>query len=132
MHGCGQYANYSGYSYTFKFTGKHTEKKELDSFEKLSRTFVVIDAMDYSSGIYKSVPEAQYTEREISREISKAYVGFSNTDYIDESEKKKSIATGRWGCGAFAGDPQLKMVIQWLACSLADRNMIFVNWNEQK
>lgn len=30
------------------------------------------------------------------------------------------MATGNWGCGSrLKGDPQLKLVIQWLAASLA-------------
>jgi poly(ADP-ribose) glycohydrolase len=40
--------------------------------------------------------------------------------------------TGKWGCGAFGGDPELKFVIQWLAASWADRNMMFVNWGEEE
>lgn len=32
----------------------------------------------------------------------------------------KAIATGNWGCGSrFGGDVQLKLVIQWMAASLA-------------
>jgi poly(ADP-ribose) glycohydrolase len=37
------------------------------------------------------------------RDLIKAYVGFMNTD-----NKKASIATGNWGCGAFGGHLQLK------------------------
>lgn len=34
--------------------------------------------------------------------------------------KALSVVTGNWGCGAArAGDPQLKMVLQWLAASAA-------------
>ena len=30
------------------------------------------------------------------------------------------VATGNWGCGSrLKGEPQLKLVIQWLAASLA-------------
>jgi poly(ADP-ribose) glycohydrolase len=38
--------------------------------------------------------------------------------------------TGKWGCGAFRGDCELKFVIQWLACSWVDRKYVFVNWGE--
>lgn len=32
----------------------------------------------------------------------------------------RAVATGNWGCGSErAGDPQLKLVIQWLAASVA-------------
>ncbi|KZV21221.1 poly(ADP-ribose) glycohydrolase 1-like [Dorcoceras hygrometricum] len=34
------------------------------------------------------------------------------------------IATGNWGCGAFGGDPQVKVAIQWLAASQALRPFI--------
>lgn len=50
----------------------------------------------------------------------KAYVGF-NTD----NPEIKSVVTGNWGCGAFGGDLRLKFLIQWLACSLAKKEMIY-------
>lgn len=55
----------------------------------------------------------------IVRELLKAYVGFecSNELASFEKEEKMSISTGRWGCGIFGGDPQLKFLIQWLAAS---------------
>lgn len=32
----------------------------------------------------------------------------------------KLISTGNWGCGSrLKGDPQLKLVVQWLSASLA-------------
>ena len=31
----------------------------------------------------------------------------------------RAIASGNWGCGAFCGDPYLKVVLQWVAASLA-------------
>ena len=31
----------------------------------------------------------------------------------------RAIASGNWGCGAFCGDPNLKVVLQWVAASLA-------------
>lgn len=33
---------------------------------------------------------------------------------------QRSVATGNWGCGSSQiGDPQLKLVVQWLAASVA-------------
>lgn len=59
--------------------------------------------------------------------------GFSVRTDILQHEYSSGIATGNWGCGAFRrvylcigcgrvnlvfrGDPQLKMLIQWLAAS---------------
>ncbi|KAL2487629.1 Poly(ADP-ribose) glycohydrolase 1 [Forsythia ovata] len=34
------------------------------------------------------------------------------------------IVTGNWGCGAFGGDPEVKVIIQWLAASQALRPFI--------
>lgn len=33
----------------------------------------------------------------------------------------RAVATGNWGCGERSmGDPQLKLIIQWLAASVAN------------
>lgn len=40
-------------------------------------------------------------------------------------EETIGIVTGNWGCGAFGGDPQVKVAIQWLAASQALRPFIF-------
>ena len=31
----------------------------------------------------------------------------------------RHVATGNWGCGAFGGDPRLKMLVQWVSASVA-------------
>jgi poly(ADP-ribose) glycohydrolase len=35
------------------------------------------------------------------------------------------ICTGRWGCGAFKGDNYLKFMVQWIACAIANRKMVY-------
>lgn len=37
----------------------------------------------------------------------------------------QSIVSGNWGCGAFGGNPQLKLLIQWMSCTLANRWLIY-------
>ncbi len=32
----------------------------------------------------------------------------------------RGVATGSWGCGSQAGDAQFKVIIQWLAASVAN------------
>ena len=49
----------------------------------------------------------------IDRELNKAINGF--TSYNGDS-----IFTGLWGCGAFGGDPGLKLIILWLAAGAAN------------
>lgn len=45
------------------------------------------------------------------------------------SRRKKdelcAIATGNWGCGVFAGDPQLKSIIQLMAAGEVGRDLAY-------
>lgn len=36
------------------------------------------------------------------------------------------ISTGKWGCGGYGGDEVLKFLIQWIAASKANREMIYM------
>ena len=67
---------------------------------------------------------AQYLQREVIRELKKALAGFEGVEMGAESDMW--ICTGRWGCGAFNGDIYLKFLIQWIGCSFAKRNMIYL------
>ena len=48
-------------------------------------------------------------------------------DYIIDD-----VVTGLWGCGGFRAYPQIKFFIQWLACSLPSKKMVFYYCNEKK
>lgn len=48
----------------------------------------------------------------IQRELNKSFAAFS-------SHTNLSISTGSWGCGIYAGDKQLKCILQWCAASAA-------------
>lgn len=56
----------------------------------------------------------------LCREIRKAYTAFE-TDGIEE------IRTGLWGCGAFCGDPGIKMLILWLAASIVGVRLVVLS-----
>jgi poly(ADP-ribose) glycohydrolase len=71
---------------------------------------IAIDATSYAN----SSASAQYQANHMMREINKAYAGFASFD-----RRSRPIATGNWGCGAYAGDPQLKFALQWIAASIA-------------
>ncbi|QPC72394.1 hypothetical protein HYE68_003146 [Fusarium pseudograminearum] len=49
----------------------------------------------------------------IDREINKATNGFT-------SYKGDSVFTGLWGCGAFGGDPGVKLMVLWLAAGASN------------
>ncbi|RTE76098.1 hypothetical protein BHE90_009443 [Fusarium euwallaceae] len=57
-----------------------------------------------------SLPDLQ--PENVDREIKKATAGF-------ESYQGDAIFTGLWGCGAFGGDPGVKMIILWIAAAAA-------------
>lgn len=49
--------------------------------------------------------------------------GIRGADY--GADEKMKVCTGKWGCGAFGGNTYLKFIIQWIACSMANKDMIF-------
>ena len=55
----------------------------------------------------------------ILRDINKAFCGFSLA-----GEEMDGIASGKWGCGVFGGNPYLKVLQQWIAASLAGKDVV--------
>ena len=41
------------------------------------------------------------------------------------------IVTGKWGCGIFKGNKELKFLIQWMACTKAGREMTYLTYNDE-
>ena len=112
IEGTNIFSNYSGYSDSFKFNGPNNTI----NFDKPD-TIVAFDAQDYS----KHNTNLQYIDIHINREINKCIVAFDKWNTNDNA----SFATGNWGCGAFKGDPQLKLIIQWIAASIVGRNLTY-------
>lgn len=123
IQGTQTYCAYKGYAKSFAYTGNFVDTKPLSEVNPriFNREIVAIDAIPF-----KEDPARQYDSKFIIREINKAYVGFSAG--IDLSKTRKCISTGRWGCGVFKGDPQLKFLLQWIAASRANREMKFYSF----
>ncbi len=68
----------------------------------------------------------QTHENVILREMNKAWVGFQGAEHSSD----RCVVTGKWGCGAFRGDAELKFVIQWLAASRCHRSMLFCGFHD--
>jgi len=120
------YSKYTGYSDSFKYAGNAQQNLQLDSFLRRDSMVLAIDAIDFSrTGSLKT----QFKVERILREINKAYIGFWGSE-LETGNIRKGIATGRWGCGAFRGDSQLKFILQWLAASQASRNMSFYRFDD--
>jgi len=122
------YSKYTGYSDSLQYAGNMVQNLQLDGFMRKDSMVLAIDAIDFSrTGSVKT----QFKLERILREINKAYIGFWGSE-LETSQIRKGIATGRWGCGAFGGDSQLKFVLQWLAASQAGRNMSFYRFDDEQ
>merc|ERR1712039_304438 len=64
------------------------------------------------------------------RELVKASAAFQG-DRL-EGTAKRGVATGNWGCGNFGGDPQLKFLLQWMACTVSGRDMIYFPFSDPR
>eukprot|EP00825_Cyclidium_porcatum_P046603 TRINITY_DN7378_c0_g1_i10.p3 TRINITY_DN7378_c0_g1~~TRINITY_DN7378_c0_g1_i10.p3 ORF type:complete len:128 (-),score=17.31 TRINITY_DN7378_c0_g1_i10:246-629(-) len=66
-----------------------------------------------------------------SENLRKLQQDFMVVKFLDERAGRKiDVCTGNWGCGIFNGDLQLKLMIQWLAASLAQRNIIYCSFGQ--
>lgn len=41
-----------------------------------------------------------------------------------------AVATGNWGCGVFHGNPQLKVLLQLMAASVAGRSVVYFTFGD--
>ncbi|KAF7991985.1 hypothetical protein HCN44_010786 [Aphidius gifuensis] len=122
--GVEQYSKYKGYSSTFKWAGDFIDETPRDNCGRRRTSVLAIDALCFSQA------EAQFKSRNIIRELNKAYVGFSSSEM--HHDDLSAIATGNWGCGAFRGNPQLKVLIQLMAAAVAKRPMVYFTFGDKK
>lgn len=90
---------------------------------------LAIDAMDYRYGS----PDLQYQWATMRREMEKCIAAMliPLCDYGVPVEEAARIATGNWGCGVFGGDLELKFLLQWVACSVADKEMHYFPFDQE-
>ncbi|XP_013781094.1 poly(ADP-ribose) glycohydrolase-like [Limulus polyphemus] len=122
--GAEQYNEYCGYGNTFIWSGDYIDSTSSDSWGRKYTQIVAMDATHF----YK--PEQQYQYHFVKRELNKAYCGFY--DDTVAPEHLPAIATGNWGCGAFRGDPRLKALIQLLAASEAQRDILYFTFGNEE
>ncbi|CAK6976459.1 poly(ADP-ribose) glycohydrolase [Scomber scombrus] len=118
--GSQQYSSYSGYGDSFEWTGPHEETLQRDDWSRLQRQILAIDAQHYKHR------KEQFKMINVTRELNKAYCGFQSI-----GPNEPDIATGKWGCGAFNGDPHLKAVIQLMAAAKANRGVAFFTFGDE-
>lgn len=111
---------YKGYGSGFTYVGDFpTVSKNNENGDMVDDSILALDAIQFKYS------NDQYLEENILRELNKAYLGFK-TD-----PQKKTIMTGKWGCGVFKGDPQLKFLLQWIACSQCKKEMVFFSVGDE-
>ncbi|XP_068190654.1 poly(ADP-ribose) glycohydrolase isoform X2 [Antennarius striatus] len=119
--GCQQFSRHSGFGDTFEWAGPYEDCVQMDEWARRQRHIVAIDALNFKHRM------EQYNMRHVTRELKKAYCGFKS-----RGNNEPDIATGKWGCGAFNGDPQLKAVIQLMAAAKADRGLAFFTFQDEE
>ncbi|TKS85032.1 Poly(ADP-ribose) glycohydrolase [Collichthys lucidus] len=119
--GSQQFSSYSGFGDSFEWTGPHVDDLKRDDWARLQRQILAIDALHFRHS------REQYDMIKVTRELNKAYCGFKA-----HGSDEPDIATGKWGCGAFNGDAQLKAVIQLMAAAKAKRGLAFFTFDDEK
>jgi len=116
ISGTDRFSKTTGYAFELQFGGNFVETNPLT-------TICAIDARDYRMYGLSS----QFKKNIFEREVKKAYTGF----FSSEQGEKMPVATGNWGCGAFLGDAPHKSIIQYLAASEAERDMIYYTFSSK-
>ena len=97
--GAERFSRYSGYSQSFRFRGNFVDTQPRDGYGRKGTQILAIDAVNYGYGDHG---RSQFDEESIRRDILKAFIGFKGC-------VPATIATGKWGCGAFGGNVQFKV-----------------------
>lgn len=123
--GAEQFSSYTGYAQSFQWVGDHIDLTVRDDWGRRQVQIVAIDALVFHG------PYAQFKPGLMRRELDKAYCGFMDCDKTS-CGRGMAVATGKWGCGAFGGNPYLKTILQWMAASAANRDMVFFTFDSQQ
>ncbi len=122
--GAERYSSYKGYASTFEWKSNFVDDTVRDVWGRRPVQVVAIDALVfYGKGM------AQFKPGLMCRELNKAYCGFM-AHHTTNSGNLAAVATGNWGCGAFGGDPCLKVLLQWMAASVAKRDVVYFTFDK--
>uniref|UniRef100_A0A8C8DV93 poly(ADP-ribose) glycohydrolase n=1 Tax=Oryzias sinensis TaxID=183150 RepID=A0A8C8DV93_9TELE len=122
--GTQQFSKYTGYSQTYQWGGSHQDATPRDGWQRRCTEIVAIDAMQFRNFL------EQFHLDKITRELNKAYCGFSRPD--TDSKNLAAVATGNWGCGVFGGDTRLKALLQMLAAAEAGRDVAYFTFGDNR
>ncbi|KAF4688226.1 hypothetical protein FOZ60_002979 [Perkinsus olseni] len=121
IHGAIQFTDYVGYGSSFECSGY------VEGVEPQQPSWVIVmDALHF--GQHSAHQATQYAPRHVLRELNKCHIALTAPGLPDGV----AFATGNWGCGVFGGDPQLKSILQWLACSTAGRDISYFPYDDSR
>ena len=109
FHGCRRFSDYSGYSGSFAYCP--LLQCPIDAEGGSPATVLAMDA-------HMNNGASQFERDAVLTDLHKALTGF-------KAVPQSVVSTGLWGCGAFDGDPALKLVQQALAAAVAGVRLIF-------
>lgn len=119
--GAEQFSKFTGYGGSLRYAGDSIDGLRAEDGSCLT----AVAAMDALDG--RGLPftlALQLRPELMARELNKASAAFAPSDDRAKHLWRK-VATGNWGCGVFGGMVELKSVLQWMACSRADRAMVY-------
>ncbi|CAL1168378.1 unnamed protein product [Cladocopium goreaui] len=89
---------------------------------------VALDAVSFG----RKGPHKQYWPDYIQQDIRKCSAALLLPE-MDKTFRRKFV-TGLWGCGAFRGEPELKLLIQWISCSMEPsiQSMVFCPFDQKQ
>jgi len=119
--GTRRYSTYSGYGRSFAWKSQYT--KALPSKTPTGQYKTCIISIDAIKG------GTQGRSDLLMREFGKAFAGFS-VENEQIGFNSSTISTGKWGCGYFNGDALIKLLVQWIAATLAGREMLFFPYDK--
>ena len=121
MSGSERFSDYEGYGRRTVWGGPHTDGTFRDPESgSFATAIVAFDALPFPF----TKRWNQFSKRAIDRELLKAYAAFLDAPNAN-APSSIPIATGNWGCGAFGGHIELKVLIQVLAGAQARRPIAY-------
>lgn len=127
--GCERYSKYTGYGHTFQWAGNFKDETPHDSSGRRRCVVLAMDALPYSSIVQ------EYKRETITRELNKAWIGFSygvEGNSPAQCAQYPGVATGNWGCGAFGGSEVLKSLLQIMAAAHTRRPLAYYTFGDAR
>lgn len=132
------FTEHEGYASSLEFKGDLVQETLPIGFDCEFRChklpLIAIDATIFGCA---STMRLQIQKEVMNRDIIKAIAGFSDALCLDipshfesDSRRYPAVCTGNWGCGAFGGNSELKLLIQWIAASISGRSLVYCPFDQ--